>query len=509
MTTLPAANAIATAATQAAQKINFEALRAVIAELLGGEASTQLTIAGGVVTATRAQHSIDTEGATATDDLDRIAQDNHPDGRFLVIRSANAARTVVVKHNAGGLGTILLHDGVNFSLNSTKKALLLRREGTTWVEVDRVYGDKIEEMRAWLKVEPDTVSTAVDRNITAPDRGKVITLTGATDRTFTFTATWAALGDGWNCYFKNASTAFLTIVPASGTIAGKATLVLKPGELVEVRSDGANGDLLGGILIWRERLTANRTYFVNPAGNDNNNGLTVGAPFLTLQKAWDVIHDTLDLNGFIVTVQLADGTYNTGVLCEGLCVGQDSYANIVFQGNNANPAAVVVSTTSASCFTARTGGQFTVKDLKVQTTTAGSGVRSIFYGSVVVCRNLNYGACVDYHNFAGYQGYLSLNNGDNYTISGGAFAHYYAFNAGLLDAAFNATCTLTGNPAFTDFARAENGGVIDARNATFSGSATGQRYDISANSLIDTNSGGASYFPGNSAGAVTTGGQYV
>ena len=51
--------------------------------------------------------------------------------------------------------------------------------------------------------------------------------------------------------------------------------------------------------------------------------------------------------------------------------------------------------------------------------------------------------------------------------------------------------------------------AISAYSITFSGSATGQRYNASQNSVINTYGGGASYFPGNAAGATATGGQYA
>ena len=64
------------------------------------------------------------------------------------------------------------------------------------------------------------------------------------------------------------------------------------------------------------------------------------------------------------------------------------------------------------------------------------------------------------------------------------------------------TVTLTGTPAFSAFASAASTGLINpASNVTFSGSATGARYAISSNGTINTNGGGASFLPGNSAGS--------
>jgi hypothetical protein len=50
---------------------------------------------------------------------------------------------------------------------------------------------------------------------------------------------------------------------------------------------------------------------------------------------------------------------------------------------------------------------------------------------------------------------------------------------------------------------------IYVSGATFAGSATGPRYVVSLNGVINTFGGGASVFPGNSAGSIATGGQYV
>ena len=97
MADLPASGYFSDGArTNAEMKAALEAQRDVIFEMLGGSAQTELTIAAGSVTPTAAAHTIDTEGDAASDDLTHLVYDNHPEGRLLLIRAEDAARTVVV-----------------------------------------------------------------------------------------------------------------------------------------------------------------------------------------------------------------------------------------------------------------------------------------------------------------------------------------------------------------------------------------------------------------------------
>jgi len=73
----------------------------MVSKFLGLGASSELTISGGVVTATRSYHSVDTEGDAATDDLDTI--NGGTEGDLLVLRSANTGRDVTVKNNSGNI----------------------------------------------------------------------------------------------------------------------------------------------------------------------------------------------------------------------------------------------------------------------------------------------------------------------------------------------------------------------------------------------------------------------
>lgn len=72
------------------------------------------------------------------------------------------------------------------------------------------------------------------------------------------------------------------------------------------------------------------------------------------------------------------------------------------------------------------------------------------------------------------------------------------------------TITLTGTPGFASggFAWATTGSSMFINNNTFSGSATGVRYLVEQNSVLLAG-GVSTYLPGDTAGVVQTGGQYV
>lgn len=94
------------------------------------KAVTELTISSGAVTVTQMFHTIDTEGDAATDDLDTI--NGGSTVNMIVIRSADDARTVVVKHNTGN---IWLQGKADISLDDLEDGLLLVWDGTKWFDI--------------------------------------------------------------------------------------------------------------------------------------------------------------------------------------------------------------------------------------------------------------------------------------------------------------------------------------------------------------------------------------
>ncbi len=256
----------------------------------------------------------------------------------------------------------------------------------------------------------------------------------------------------------------------------------------------------------REKLTAARTYYVRTDGSNSNTGLanTAGGAFLTIQKAIDVVSATLDLGGQAVTVQVADGTY-TGATAMKTLVGG---GGITLQGNATTPANVVVSTTSANCFTnAIPGMTLSVKDMKLTTTTSGSCLAASSGGSITYS-GVDFGACAGFH--VASQSGARVSVLGNYTISGGAQGHFMVNGYGYVTCS-SRTITISNTPAFSAaFMYMNTPGGAEHYSCTFAGTgATGKRYDLSLNSACFVNGGGANYFPGNAAGTTSTGAQYA
>lgn len=244
----------------------------------------------------------------------------------------------------------------------------------------------------------------------------------------------------------------------------------------------------------REKLSANRTYYVRTDGADSNDGLanTSGGAFLTIQKALATAA-SLDCGTYNVTIKVADGAYNAAVQLRDM-LGSGSF---VLEGNTTTPSNVTITLASGNCISASPLTSWTVRGFKVSTA-GGSGLVSSIPGSKLYYRDIDFGACSLAHLFALAKGYLqSLGNT---AVSGSAAVHWLAQSQGqIFDAGF--TKTLTGTPAFSPFAQANEGAAIKCNNVTFTGTATGSRYSVSDVAGIFTAGGAANYLPGNTSGS--------
>lgn len=259
----------------------------------------------------------------------------------------------------------------------------------------------------------------------------------------------------------------------------------------------------------RERLTANRTYYVRTDGSDSNDGLTnaSGGAFLTIQRAMDVISDTIDAAGYTITVQVGNGTYTTGVVIKSV-VGLANISDLIFQGNLGTPSSCILSMTAAIAFNA-TGINIGCKIQGFKIT--GTGTSYGLYaakGGYINFQTMDFGSIgtTGAHIYAIYNG-STIEAVGNYSITGGGQRHWDVTSGGDIIIT-SRTITLTGTPAFTTFAYSESYSKIICQGNTFTGSATGTRYIVNFCGYIYTNFAGSNYLPGNAGGTSSNGGVY-
>lgn len=266
-----------------------------------------------------------------------------------------------------------------------------------------------------------------------------------------------------------------------------------------------NGSKPGVILqeAMRERLTANRTYYVTTTGNDSNAGLTAATAFLTIQAAINYVAANIDLGGFTCTIQVGAGTW-TQPLTPRRVTG---HGTVLLLGDEVTPANVTL--TPGSSFAAVfffDCGVWNIRGFKITATNKNAiqagGLSAVYF------QNIDFGAVGTGNHIASQQG-ANIQATGNYTISGAAAIHWYSDNSGKISIT-SRTVTLTGTPAFSSqFAQAGRLSNIECQGNTFTGAATGTRYLSYTNSVIWTNAGGATYLPGNVGGSTATGGLYA
>jgi hypothetical protein len=252
----------------------------------------------------------------------------------------------------------------------------------------------------------------------------------------------------------------------------------------------------------RELLTAARTYYVATTGSDSNNGLSASTPFLTIQKAINTVC-SLDMGVYQVTIQVADGTYTS------TSVGNNYIGALppIIQGNTTTPANCIISTTSNDCFVVNQITAWTINGFTLKTTTSGSGLNAQ-NGGIINFQNIVFGPCATAHINAQYSGIINCQS--NYTITGASPIHWRVLESGVVEGLPNKTITITGTPAFSlAFLYMRCAGVIVVNSTTFTGSATGVRYNLNLNSACFVNGAATTYLPGDTAGTTATGGQYA
>ena len=242
--------------------------------------------------------------------------------------------------------------------------------------------------------------------------------------------------------------------------------------------------------------------FVNGA-DTGTCGLATGASACkSVQAAFNRLVNAYDTAGFTTTISFNNND-TSGLLVATPWLGG---GRVVVKGPGGSPPTVGFTTpagASAIDIEAPIPSQMTFQDMLITSGNIGLSFGNI--GKLNIC-NINFGVSTNYHIQSNTGGGTVLAT-CGYTISGGATVHWFTTNGGAMVSG-SETITLTGTPAFGFFVFADALSIVYSNAVTFSGAATGGRYQVSLNSVIQTNGAGATYFPGNAAGTAVTGGIY-
>lgn len=178
----------------------------------------------------------------------------------------------------------------------------------------------------------------------------------------------------------------------------------KGASLVSIKDAAGNFTLVGAtdveaaLAVLTNRTTVTKTWYVNPSTGDDSTGTgLIGAPFKTIQKAYDSIPFYIFHQQ---TIQLADGTYNTNYISSAQSVelpraailfgrgkfisartqknGSDLEGGLIIKGNSTTPTDVIIEpgdTYSYGIYNSQ--GQIGLQDFIIRTGVAATNVDNL------------------------------------------------------------------------------------------------------------------------------------
>ena len=297
---------------------------------------------------------------------------------------------------------------------------------------------------------------------------------------------------------------------------------LKIGQLILVGWDGAHWQMLtggqGGLIL----LTAPRTFYIDAnIGSDtlyDGTQATINGtsgPFLTLQHAFNTV-TKFNQVGYRVTIQAANGSYRSSSLIAAPI--PNGSGDILVLGNTTDPHQVQFINDVAGSVLTFNGGSYTFDGVYFQATAPNGpdpGNCLWIGGSSTINLNLiAFGPCP-------FTQVLIQQNATctfwkDVHLYGGAATHVAAYSgaaAGTYPGPPTPNLIIHNTMTFTVFAYCvSNGNLAPVYGAIsyLSGAVVhGQRYNSILNGVIYVNGNGASYLPGDVAGTLSSGGQYL
>jgi len=264
-------------------------------------------------------------------------------------------------------------------------------------------------------------------------------------------------------------------------------------------------------------LQAPAHWYVNgTTGNDTNfDGTTptvsgTHGPFKTIQRA---VNETLkyNMNGYDQFIHVADGIYASVVLTQ-----TNGAGTVYLIGNESAPQNCAITTNTPETAAVNQGaGQYGLRGFRLSATGSGASDGIGCSGGHMALTNCRFGPCTRFHMSSAWSAYFLLDGG-TIQIEAGATTIAHMFAALTSNIAINpynipALAILGAVNITGEFCGVSTLGVASVTYTSQSGRAFvhGPQYNASSNGVIQTFTGGPNFFPGDSPGSLSFGGQYI
>lgn len=315
------------------------------------------------------------------------------------------------------------------------------------------------------------------------------------------------------------NTSYIITFPAiTGTLVTSADMGTVSNVMLANSAVTVNGTIctLGSsCAAGRILLTGNQNYYVNCSTGNNTNAGTSGAPWHTIQYAYNYVQQNLDLAGqYIVTINLQNAACtNQANTFIGPLVGGFGNGSIKFEGSAANPS--VTGATSGFAFQSQGGAQFTVDNFTCIPGAGGGCLLGNGTGASIASGNGMF-----YETNGGASLFDCAGSGCQITV-GNFTLTQVSSNINIVAIAeddstiyMSGAATMNGAPGWTvAFVSSDNASTIDGTGFTFSGSiaASSPRWAATLNGVVFTGTNGGTacnaFWAGSSNGSSSTGGQ--
>lgn len=232
-------------------------------------------------------------------------------------------------------------------------------------------------------------------------------------------------------------------------------------------------------------------------GSDSNNGManTRSGAFMTLQAAYDYAAANLDQANYTVTIYLSEGTHTTGLSINvPNCNGP-----LAIYGNSSLKSNCELSTGSDFCLVSYCDSVYTITLGTMTLTSTGSMIYTTSPNSSIYCNGIVFNASSGSNGMDSRGGLIFLNGTNDIVGAFYAFAFAIAGNLAMSVPTFNLINVPTWSSAFVYATSVSQVGSIAI---TIDGGGNGQRYMVNTQSNVATYGGGATAYPGTTAGTV-------